>query len=117
MKIRTPSGDRVPHHHPYAVGGMNTQTGASTATLHSAQQIGGVSSNSSDYSDLEFYAGPSSHDVMTWKNVGATSVGVLGNQVHHSYGLPVNVGDVRRDPNGMEALANNIYGTRFSRKP
>ena len=110
MKIRTPSGDHV-HHHPYAaVPGMNQQTAGATTTptIHSSQQIGSVSSNATDYSDLEFYSGPSSHDVMNWKNVGANSVGVLGNQVHHSYGLPVNVDNVGRDPNGMEALAIRI---------
>ena len=107
MKIRTPSGDHVHHHHPYAVGGINTTTGSSTTTIHSAQQVGSVPSNASDFNDLEFYSGPSSHDVITWKNVGANSVGVLGNPVHHTYGLPVNVGN-NRDPNGMEALAIRI---------
>ena len=105
MKIRTPSGEYVHHHHPYAVG---SSTGSSNATIHSAQQIGGTHSNASDFNDLEFYSGPSSHDVMSWKNVGTSSVGVLGNQVHHGYGPPVNVGNVGRDTSGMEALAIRI---------
>ena len=108
MKIRTPSGEHVHHHHPYAVGGISTSTGSSAATIHTAQQIGGVASNASDFNDLEFYSGPSSHDVISWKNVGASSVGVLGNPVHHGYGLPVNVGNVGRDASGMEALAIRI---------
>ena len=108
MKIRTPSGEHVHHHHPYAVGSINTQSGSSTANIHSAQQIGSVSSNAADFNDLEFYSSPPSHDVITWKNVGTTSVGVLGNPIHHTYGLPVNVSNVGRDPGGMEALAIRI---------
>ena len=107
MKIRTPSGDHVHHHHPYAVGGMNETTGSSATAIHSAQQVGSVPSNASDFSDLEFYSGPSSHDVIKWKNVGGNTVGVLGNPVHHPFGLPVNVAN-SRDPNGMEALAIRI---------
>ena len=106
MKIRTPSGEHVHHHHPYAVGG--TTTGSSTAAIHSAQQIGGVAANASDFNDLEFYSGHSSHDMIKWKNVGAATVGVLGNPVHHAYGLPVNVANVGRDASGMEALAIRI---------
>ena len=107
MKIRTPSGDHVNHPHPYAVGGIHTSTGSSSATIHSAQQVGSVPSNASDYSDLEFYSGPSSHDVISWKNVGANSVGVLGNPVHHTFGLPGGVSH-NRDPSGMDALAIRI---------
>ena len=107
MKLRTPSGDRIHHHHPYAVGGISAATGSATTALHSTQQVGSVPSNVSDYSDLEFYSGPSSHDVVTWKNVGAHSMGVVGNPVHHTFGLP-EAGGTGRDPNGMEALSIRI---------
>ena len=107
MKIRTPSGEHI-HHHPYAVGGINPA--APSATLHPSQQIVGVASNASvDYNnDIEFYSGPSTHDVITWKNVGTNNVGGLTNPVHHTYGLPVNVANVGRDANRMDDLAIRI---------
>jgi len=107
MKIRTPSGEHI-HHHPYAVGRINPASVTPSATLHPSQQI--VASNTGDYNnDIEFYSGPSSHDVINWKNVGVSNnVGVLANPVHHSYGLPVNVNNVGRDPNSMDALAIRI---------
>ena len=107
MKIRTPSGDHI-HHHPYAVSGLNPASVTPTTALHPSQQI--VASNAADYNnDIEFYSGPSSHDVINWKNIGVpNNVGVLANPVHHSFGLPVNVNNVGRDPNSMEALAIRI---------
>ena len=107
MKIRTPSGEHI-HHHPYAVGRINPASVTPSATLHPSQQI--VASNTGDYNnDIEFYSGPSSHDVINWKNVGVSNnAGVLANPVHHSYGLPVNVNNVGRDPNSMDALAIRI---------
>ena len=111
MKMRTQSGEHHHHVHPYAspvVGGVTT--GPSTnIVLHHAQQIGSAPSN--DFSDLEFYSGPGSHDVVTWKNVGhaAENVGRLVHGNHAgAFGLPVGSPGQVDQNTGMEALALRI---------
>ena len=79
-------------------------TGSATTALHSTQQVESVPSNVSDYSDLEFYFGPSSHDVVTWKNVGAHSMGIV-EKPSSSHIWTSGGRGTARDPNEMEALS------------